>query len=527
MRTSEGNGHLPRIVPGLVHYTVDESYVVEGAATTAVFSGPGATDLLPKLCALLDGTRTPAQVGQILELPTRDVEDGVDLLLERGLAEIAPRARPQAPGVPPATRAFLARSAGTAERRGSGAELAASLRRAPVLVAGRQPLAAAIRAELTAAGGVTVADASSPRAVAMVVQVLDDAGEVGSELFRECRKNGTPWLGVGVDPSGGFVGPTVHPDYSCFPCAWSWLAARARRAGVAPAGDALGASDRILAGLAVAEVLHALTGAAEMTTVNRARTVVREEGRGMRGPYSFGTEQVFCTTGCSGDTLTPESLAPWTYEQHVALPGPLFATAAEPRPAASPPHPRTGYQTLLTCPAATRSAMAAAGTSLRTPSLVLALTLGPSAGREAEPARRPAPSAGGLTSQEAYVVARAPLPLLDSHTAWYDGHGDRFVATAPTTDDLVARLMSEALPDSEWQHAVVWVARVGHLSRKYGDLAVRLAHLDAGVAMTHALLVAATLGSRPRMPTSWRSAPLTELLDLSPDTEIVTGITLF
>jgi hypothetical protein len=67
---------------------------------------------------------------------------------------------------------------------------------------------------------------------------------------------------------------------------------------------------------------------------------------------------------------------------------------------------------------------------------------------------------------------------------------------------------------------------VGHLSRKYGDLAVRLAHLDAGVAMTHAVLMAATLGSRPRMPASWRSTPFAELLDLSADTEIVTGIML-
>ncbi len=526
MRTSDRSDHLPRVIPGLVHYTVDDSYVVEGAATTAVFSGPGAADILPKLCELLDGTRTPAQIAEILGLPAQDVDDGVGLLLERGLGEIAPPVRERASAVPPATLAFLARTGGTAERRGSGAALAVNLRNAPVLVAGRSSLAAAIRAELTA-GGVTVSDASSTEAAALVVQVLDDAREIGSELFLECQKNGIPWLGVGVDPAGGFVGPTIHPDYSCFPCAWSWLGARVRPAGASPAGNALGASGQILTGLAVAEVMHALTGAAEMTTVNRARTVVREDGRRTGGPYSFGTEPVFCTTGCSGDGLTPESLAPWTYEQHVALPGPLFATAAEPRPAVSPPHPRTVFQTLLTCPAATRSAMAAAEKSMRTPSLVLALTLGSSDGREAEPARRPVPSAGGLTSQEAFVVARSPLPLLDSHTAWYDGHGDRFVATAPTTDDLVARLMSEALPDSEWHHAVVWVARVGHLSRKYGDLSVRLAHLDAGVALTHALLVAATLGSRPRMPTSWRSAPIAELLDLSPDTDIVTGIMLF
>jgi SagB-type dehydrogenase family enzyme len=186
---------------------------------------------------------------------------------------------------------------------------------------------------------------------------------------------------------------------------------------------------------------------------------------------------------------------------------------------------------LLTCPSAPRPAIAAAAVeeSLTALSLILERTLGSPDDRKPEGDRldrRRVPSAGGLTSQEAFVVSRSPLPLLDSTTAWYDWHADRLVATAPTTAADVARLTSGALPDAEWRHAVVWVARVGHLSRKYGDLAVRLAHLDAGVAMTHAALVAATLGSPPRMPASWRSAPLVELLDLSPDTEIVTGIML-
>jgi hypothetical protein len=525
MRTTHGSGRLPRIVPGLLHYTVDESYVVEGAARTAVFSGPGAADILPKLCELLDGTRTMEQAGQALGLPVQDIEDSVDLLLERGLAEFAPRVQQRTTGIPPASLAFLARTGGTAERGDTGGELGASLRREPVLVAGQHPLAAAIRAELTA-GGVSVFDDSSAQAAGMVVQVLDGTEETSPETLLECQKNGVAWLAVGVSPDGGFVGPTIHPDYSCFPCAWQWLGARVSPADASPAGDAGGALGQLIVGLAVAEVVHALTGAAEMTTVNSARTVLRENGGRLQGPYSFETDEVFCTTGCSGGALPHESLPPWTYEQHIAAPGPLFATAAEPQPAVSPPHPRTAYQTLLTCPAASRSAIVAAEESMATLSLILERTLGSPDDRKPEGNLRWVPSAGGLTSQEAFVVSRSPLPLLNSTTAWYDWHADRLVATAPTTGADVARLTSDALPDAEWRHAVVWVAQVGHLSRKYGDLAVRLAHLDAGVAMTHAALVAATLGSPPRMPASWRSAPLVELLDLSPDTETVTGIML-
>jgi hypothetical protein len=161
---------------------------------------------------------------------------------------------------------------------------------------------------------------------------------------------------------------------------------------------------------------------------------------------------------------------------------------------------------------------------METVSLVLHHTLG-----TAEPGeeRRRVPSSGAKASQEAFVVARAPLPLLNSHTAWYDWHDDRLVATAPTTDTDVARFTADALPDADWRHAVIWVARLDELCERYGDFAVRLAHLDAGVAMTQAAVVAATLGSRPRIPMSWRSAPFAELLDLSPETDIVTGIMLF
>jgi hypothetical protein len=525
MRTTHGSGRLPRVIPGLLHYTVDDSYVVEGAARTAIFSGPGAVDILPELCELLDGTRTPERIGQDLGLPVEDIEDSVGLLVERGLAEFAPPVQEPATGVPPAPLAFLARTGGTGERGNTGGELGEHLRRAPVLVAGRHPLAAAIRAEL-ASGGVRVSDDSSDQAAGMVVQVLDGTEETSPETLLECEKNGVPWLAVGVTHAGGFVGPTIHPDYSCFPCAWQWLDARVSPAGGSPARDPGGASGQLIVGLAVAEVVHALTGTAETTTVNRARTVARENGGRLQGPYSFATDPVFCTTGCSGGALPDESLPPWTYEQHIATPGPLFATAAEPQPAVSPPHPRTAYQTLLTCPSASRSAIIAAEESLAALCLILERTLGSPDDRKPEGNRRRVPSAGGLTSQEAFVVSRSPLPLLNSTTAWYDWHGDRLVATAPTTGADVARLTSDALPDAEWHQAVVWVARVGHLSRKYGDLAVRLAHLDAGVAMTHAALVAVTLGSPPRMAASWRSAPLVELLDLSPDTDIVTGIML-
>jgi hypothetical protein len=134
---------------------------------------------------------------------------------------------------------------------------------------------------------------------------------------------------------------------------------------------------------------------------------------------------------------------------------------------------------------------------------------------------------GGLASQDAFLVARAPLAPLGSHTAWDDGGPDRLVATAPTTGADVARLAARALPGDDWRHALVWVARLDELWQKYDDFAVRLAHLDAGVALTHAAVLAAALGSPPRMPASWHAAPFAELLDLTPDTELVTGIMLF
>lgn len=541
MRTPDRPAPGPtRVIPELLRYTTGDSFVCEGASRTAVFTGPGATDVLPQLCELLDGTRTVGEAGRAAGLTDREAAACVGLLRSRELTDEAPAVPAPAARTPEETPeetlAFLSRASGYTRRHSGGAVLAENLRRACVLVAGRHPLATSVREELRAGGVRVVEDfgslletlratrTSPAQAAGMVVGIVDGPEETGADLLRECRRAGVLWLAAGLDAAGGFVGPLLHPDYSCFPCARRHLDARR-----GPPGEGVhGAAGRIVAGLAAAEVVHALTGAATVTTVNRTRTVTREDtGRddGPAGPLSFGTDPVTCTGRCTGGGLAPDALLPWTYEQHIEIPGPYFATPA--RTPDLPPLPGHGARRLPTCPSAPRAEVVAASQSCRTPATVLYRTLGRPAGLAAGDERRRVPSAGGLASQDAFVVARAPLAPLGSHTAWYDGQTDRLVATAPTTGADVARLAARALPDADWRHALVWVARLDELWQKYDDFAVRLAHLDAGVALTHAAVLAAALGSPPRMPTSWHAAPFAELLDLTPDTELVTGIMLF
>jgi SagB-type dehydrogenase family enzyme len=139
-------------------------------------------------------------------------------------------------------------------------------------------------------------------------------------------------------------------------------------------------------------------------------------------------------------------------------------------------------------------------------------------------ARRRAPSAGNLESAQACVLSREEIPGLHSHAAWFQPDDDRFVAAGRVSRaELRAVFQSLGLPP-DIDYAIAWVANLHSLTRKYGDLALRLAHLDAGVVFTHALLLGRALGIQPRLLRHWNADSISTALDLEPEMELVTGI---
>jgi SagB-type dehydrogenase family enzyme len=522
----------PRVVPGLLRFTEADSYVFEGAVDTAVFSGPGATDLLPRLCDLLDGTRTLADVAGTLRLSIADVVAAASLLSSHGLLAHTPHPTPseavpptESVLAPPATAqsaAFLTRLSGYSGRASDPADTPGTV------VLGQGELAGLLRDGLAASGQRVLdgtADLAAPapvgRLAGLVINVHEPGGSREDGLLARCGRLGLMWLGVGATLDGGFVGPMAHPTLSCAVCTQAWSA---RQTVAAPSDPAI----RLLAGLALAEAVHALTGVADVRTVNQVRRITVANGSG-GPPLAHAYERVYCTghraASHPADPIGANAV-PWRYEQEIERVLPEFFVSYRPAsgPVSDASAPETGARQLLTCPAADREKLAAEDA----PGLATVLeTLRWSVGGATE-ARRPVPSAGGLASQQAFVVSRDPLPLLDTHTAWYDGRSDELRATARVSAEAVAGSLGAQLPaDDTWRYAVVWLGDVSRLAPKYGNLSVRLAHLDAGAAMVQALLVAQAMGQLPRVLARWDAGLLADLIGLDTARETVTGVLLF
>ncbi|MFF2816327.1 hypothetical protein ACFVT9_12485 [Kitasatospora cineracea] len=523
------------LTPGLVRVTVGSAYVVEGGTTRVPFTGPGAVDVLPGLCDLLDGTRSLPELALALDIPVEDVRDGVALLRNHGLVETVDPTAP-ADGAPGEPSAFFARSAGYADRARSAAEAAARLAAARVLVAGDGPLAAAVRSELARAVpavhgfSAELLDALPDSdgvalPMALVVQVFEGAGERTPDVLERCFERQVPWLGAAAGRDGGFAGPMVHGAYACAACAWSALPLPP----AAPGADLPAGPAALLTGLVVAEAVHALSGVAAVGTVNRLLRVGWDENR--RPAAEVDEPRLYRSADCArcGSAAlagAAEAQQVWEFEQEIELPPPQFGIPASFKRKPDTTELQRAGRTLPTGPVLRAADLPAGAPEVSEVFALLRRTVGVRERSESGVPFRVIPSGGNLGSQQAFVVSRTELPGLGSHAAWYDPARDALVATGRVTAAEVAHTLAPVLGDERWDRLLVWVADVGKLSAKYGDFGFRLGFLDAGVALSQTFAAAGAMGLRPRLLARWESAGFTGLLDLNPETEPVTGVVI-
>ncbi|MFD8722627.1 hypothetical protein ACFV2H_32790 [Streptomyces sp. NPDC059629] len=531
MTVTDPQGGIRHVLAdGLVRTLVGDAYVVEGGPTRTPFTGPGAVDVLPDLCDLLDGSRSDADLAKELDLLQEDVEEAVALLREHGLAEALPPGHTP-DGGPDEARAFLSRSIGYALRTTSSVRATEALRSAPVVLAGSGPLADELR-DVLHRQGVSVGDfsarlvgelpphdgASLPTAV--VVQVFASDEERSPDILEQCRQRGVLWLGAAADGGGGFVGPMVHPGFACSTCACAALPPRED-------GEPRTGAVRLLAGLLAGEVVNGLAGIGSCPTAGGfVRVSWSADGE---AAARVETEPVLRRVDCARcgaaqrhtDRRASQTL--WEYEQQIDVAPPPFAVPAQ---FIRKPDTKALQRTKRDLP--TSPVLHGDSGMLDEAFAILRRTVGVRQMPSDEVPLRCMPSAGNLNSQQAFVVSRSPIPELGTHAAWFDATLDALVATGRVAADEVRTALAPVLGETEWSWLLVWVADVGKLSAKYRDFAVRLGFLDAGVALAQTCVAAeALLGSAPRMLSAWQAESFASLLDLNLRTEAVTGVLIF
>jgi SagB-type dehydrogenase family enzyme len=535
MTTADGLAEAAtyRIRDGLVRYRSGNVYVIEGGPVGTALQGAGAVEVLPEFCDLLTSGRTVRELSDIMRLPVGDVVGTLSVLQKAGLLQQLPT--PPLPDDPPddlpdSVRTFVSRSVEFTGRFGSAADAVRDMGHWRVLVGGAKELADSIREtlerswiatepysaeRLSELSGATTDDAHRKE---LVIEAFEAPGFTPSESFLMCHRYGAFWLGCGSSENRGFVGPMAHRDFSCSACLRS---AQTDRASAVPtAGTAIPLG--LVAGLAAGEAIHLMTGVGRNRSVGQTVDLAWDPAAGTLSSSATRLYRRWTCATCGAPGSGTDQQKPWTYEQDIALP-----PRRVPRPAVSRltafGGPKKVKRSLPTCASVSRADLAEAG-GLQIMGTLLDRVVGlrPESGYGA--ARRRAPSAGNLESAQACVLSREEIPGIHSHAAWFQPDDDRFVAAGRVARTELEAVFRSLAVEPDTDHVIVWVANLGSLTRKYGDLALRLAHLDAGVVFTHALLLGRALGIQPRLLRHWNADSISTALDLEPEMELVTGI---
>jgi bacteriocin biosynthesis cyclodehydratase domain-containing protein len=393
----------------------------------------------------------------------------------------------------------------------------------PVSVVGADRATAALAAGLAAVGIEPVAT----EAPELVLWIDDGEGD----RFRPDAA-GTPVLRVAWDGAHLQLGPQLlGRTTACVDCVRRGLADAGLRAGrVPPDGPAAahGASPGA-AELAAAELVAELVAAELLAVLRRlptatpARVHRRIRLADRRSESFLVTPYPDCPT--CGPWWTDDPLTD-AYEWQMERPPPHllpFFTAVRgsvdrpPGAVADAGRPRHR----LTGPAGWPRYPAHGSVVLDEP--VLAAVLTRVAGRrDGTDDRRWAPSGGNLGSVLVHVLTERDLVPLPGRTFRYDDRTGELVAAAEPAVP-VARLLSGTDLRGAGPVVVVLVADLSRLGRKYGRFAYRLAHLDAGCAITQVAAVAGGYGLGLRLAARWDES-VGQLLRLDPVAHVVTAI---
>ncbi|MFI6597075.1 nitroreductase family protein [Nonomuraea sp. NPDC050536] len=493
----------PRVRRGLVIDHQDDQVVVSGGPKRQLLRGRSATDLLPRLLALLDGVRGHAELALELGIPEESVFKALSLLWTCGVVEEA-----APPGPLPDTgddlADFLSRMGDATGANAAWEQAAIRLGHARVEIFGD---ADDLIAELAPSLRVTRAAEAVPAQETTFAVWIDDGGEGPAQA---CWERGIPLVRLRVTGRTAVLGPLADPRVTaCLAC---------RTAGETDDDRTPGDGDRALAVALFARDLFAfLSRAVTAPWPMRWRSV--DLATLAQQDTSAATRPGCPTCSVAPGPLGEPPLAA-RYESAIAFPPKEYADIK-----AHQMHYKPSNMALQriapSWPVARRVELPPPDFDLlATPSpgkldadrlsLLLAVTAGIQADSPQRLFRWTA-SGGNIGSVVAYPVVR-DVPGLDPGIYGY-----------AATDHRLAWLSSAELP-GDGPASLVLTGDFNKVARKYAAFALRIVLLDSGCAQATCRLAARALGLDLALRPRWDDDAIAELLGVDPDTHPITAV---
>jgi hypothetical protein len=532
---------------GLTMVPVGEGLLIDGAPRRHLLKGrvlAPVLPVLPRLVSMLDGDHGHGRICQELGLDLAQLDEFLALLAECGLLEHVSLPRPgPGSGAPDHVAVFLSRTAAASHGHGSGAGLSAALAGSGALIVAPREIGQQIAADLSETGVGRVAAAECAHEVSLAalramssctfgIAAVFDGWHGGSgheelaEAVSDWNGRGVPVLRFGCGASGLEVGPTFlagHP--ACVECfrrglrAMTWQAATDGDAARGLPGDPH-AEGAVLAGLVTAQLLALLAG---LTAPAPPRMLLRMTLPGCQAERFDVTPEAGCLRCGDGRSATIVAELAEGYEWlESSEPAELTGARAASVPielqrravrlerndrAYAPRIPLSDSQAGL--------GLAEAGGYLRQ-------LAGWRPAAAPGDAGRLDPCDGELPSVQAYLLTNGG-PGHQATLFRYNGLAHELTAVRAGQVPLARSLAGTDLDPALLSFAIVLVAAVGELRRRYGDFALRLSQLDIGAA-TAQLAAAAAADGRPVTFASTWSGNVGLLLELDSESEIVAAV---
>ncbi|MFF7449635.1 MULTISPECIES: TOMM precursor leader peptide-binding protein [unclassified Streptomyces] len=542
-----------KLIPGIMALPADGRLVIAGTPRRQVLRGKTATQVVPRILPLLDGTRTEEEIVRELGAPRGQFDRVVAALDSCGLLEPA-AGTPALDALPDEVVAHYGRFRDGRVYAGVG-EMADVLGAARVCVVAEDDLADKMVQDLLRSGVSEVRRVPWPLSsddgtgheppawqdhdLVVVVETPEGIRFI-SEDVRSLTGSGVPVLPFTVTQDHIEAGPWLYPGYgTCADCL-----ARSRRdmGWDGPAGAPSAAVRELAAGLACAEVVSRILGAPGSRLVNQVLRISLPDltaERYLVVPYPACPD---CGFG-SPEQDTPEAAELALRNEWLTRLAPAFLQDRQPfsreedaRNRALPAErPRFTTHPSRPLPSAEHTVHGVFGEDApdRPAALedeaFLSQLLRRVGGRrrdcDGDPMQRWTPTGGNLGSVELYVLHEPGFPGLPGTLFRYDDLAHALIAVRPDAVPAAQLLAGTDLAaDGTPATVIVLVAALGRAAVKYSH-AHRLVHLDAGCARTQLDATATGLGRQTTWAECWDERPA-QVLRLHDEDQIVTGAAL-
>jgi bacteriocin biosynthesis cyclodehydratase domain-containing protein len=542
-----------KLIPGIMALPADGRLVVAGTPRRQVLRGKTATQVVPRILPLLDGTRTEEEIVRELRAPRGQFDRIVAALDSCGLLEPA-AGTPTLDALPDEVVAHYGRFRDGRVYAGVS-EMADVLGAARVCVVAEDDLADRMVQDLLRSGVSEVRRVPWPLSrdggtgheppawqdhdLVVVVETPEGIRFI-SEDVRSLTGSGVPVLRFTVTEDHIEAGPWLYPGYgTCAEC----LARSRRDTGWdGPAGAPSAAVRELAAGLACAEVVSRILGTPGSRLVNQVSRISLPDltaERYLVVPYPACPD---CGFG-SPEQDTPEAAELALRNEWLTRLAPAFLRDRQPfskeeetrNRALRAERPRFTTHPSRPLPSAEHTVHGVFGEDApdRPAALedeaFLSELLRRVGGRrrdsDGDLMQRWAPTGGNLGSVELYVLHEPGFPGLPGTLFRYDDLAHALIAVRPDAvpaAQLLAGtdLTAEGTPST----VIVLVAALGRAAVKYSH-AHRLVHLDAGCARTQLDATATGLGRQATWAECWDERPA-QVLRLHDEDQIVTGAAL-